>query len=396
MRKAAIIAVLVVIITALSGCKQIARGRTEIDKLFIVRLVSIDEGQDGRIKVTLTTKSLAQGGAGSETQQKGESIVAEGETILEAVRSLQAYSDRKPNFGHTEFILFGEAIARKGIQPYIDFFSRTSDVRNSAKLYIVKGSTANDLVTETNTTKMFIGDRLVSIEETVPGTGLSSTVTLNEAMLILDNKQLGLFLPFLEMTDTRTIEEQQQNIRDVLFKGYALFGQDKLHGFTSEEEARGINWIMDRIRSGIIVVRSKRGDKVSLEIVDSKVKLQPRIADNKLYCTVKLSFITNIGEVMGNENVIKNDIIRYLLEQQEKIVMNEVKKTLKTAQEHNADHLSIISKFIMKYPMLREYFMDSWKELFPDIIFDVQVESMIKGTYLVNEPTGSSEEAEGE
>ena len=151
MRKFAVISAVLVIVTALSGCSQIALGRTEIDKLFITRIFSIDEAQGGKVKITLTTKSLSTGGAGQQTVQKGESIVSEGDTVFEAVRNLMVYSDKKPNFGHTEYILFGETIARKGILPYLDFFSRQNDIRNSAKLYIVKGDTADSLVKRTNT-----------------------------------------------------------------------------------------------------------------------------------------------------------------------------------------------------------------------------------------------------
>lgn len=396
MQKSAVLAVLLAAVMILSGCEQIAMGRVEIDKLFIVRLVSVDEAPDGKIMVTITTKNLSAGGAGSEQQQKGESILAEGDTVFEAVRNLMVYSDRRPIFGHTEFILFSEAIAKKGLLPYLDFFSRMSEIRGSAKIYIVKGATANSVVKKSNTQKMFIGDRIINIEENVRGTSYSSIVTLNEAMIFIDNNNLDLFLPSLDITDTMTTEEKQQDTSDILLSGYAIFNRDKLLTFSSKEVARGINWLMGRIKSGIIIVKSKGGEKVSLMIVDSNVKLYPMIQGNELRCTVDISFTTTIGEVMGSENIIEHNIISYLTEQQEKVIKQEVERTINIAQANNSDHFSNISKFIIKYPMMRDYFNENWKDLFPDIKFDVKVKSRIKGTYLINEPTGSSEEAAGE
>lgn len=389
-------AALLAIVITLSGCTQIARGRTEIDKLFIVRIFSIDEAQEGKVKVTLTTKNLSTDGGGQQQMQIGESIVSEGDTVFDAVRSLLVYSDRKPNYGHTEYILFGEDIAKKGILPYLDFISRDSEFRNNAKIYIVKGDRADSVVKKANTTKMFIGDRIASIEENIGNISLSSIVTLNEALLIFDNKNLDTFIPYIELTNTMTNEFQQQDISDVLIRGYAMFKADKLLYFTSKEEARGINWIMNRVESGIIVLKSKSDQEISMEIIDSMSKMIPRIEGNELYCTIDLSFVTNIGEVMGVENIIDYNAIRYLVEQQEKVIKHEVESAIRMAQNNSSDHFGTITKFIFKYPMMRNYLKENWKDIFPNIKFVVKVESKIKGTYLINEPAKASGEAEGE
>ena len=395
MRKFIVISALLIIVAALSGCAQIAMSRAEIDKLFITRIFSVDEAPGGKVKITLTTKSLSTGGGGQQPVQKGESVVSEGDTIFEAVRNLLVYSDKKPNFGHTEYILFGEAIARKGILPYLDFFTRQNDIRNSAKLYIVKGDTADSLVKKTNASKMFVGDRISRIEEDAPLTSFFSTVTLNEALLILDNKNIATFIPFIEVTNTMSSEEKQDKY-DVLIRGYAIFRDDKLSYFTPREESRGINWIMNRIGSGAILVKNKSGEETSLEIISSNVKILPKIEGDELHCTVDISFTTNIGEVMGNESITAIGSIKYLKVQQEKAIKKEVENAVRIAQKDNSDRFGIITKFTLKYPMMRDYFKKNWKDLFPDVKFEIKVKSNIKGTYLLNDPVGSSETNEGE
>jgi len=153
---------------------------------------------------------------------------------------------------------------------------------------------------------------------------------------------------------------------------------------------------MDRIGSGVIVVKSKAGEEVSMEIVDSKVKIKAKIIDDELHCTAEISFTTNIGEVMGIVNVIDNESIEYLTEQQEKAIKKEVESAIRIAQENNSDHFSTVTKFILEYPMMRNYLNENWKELFPDIKFDIKVKSNIKGTYLLNNPTRSTVESVGE
>lgn len=395
MRKPAISCLMLLTAAILSGCAQIAMGRAEIDKLFITRIISIDESPEGKVKITLTTKSLSTGGGDGQMQQKGESITSEGDTVFNAVRDLMVYSDRKPHFGHTEYILFGEAIARKGILPYLDFISRQNEFRYNAKIYIVKNNTANTLVKKTNTEKMFIGDRISIIEEDASFTSLSSIVTLNEALQIFDNKNLDTFIPYVELIDTMTSEEKQ-DMYDILLRGYAVFGRDKLFYFTSREEARGLNWMMNRVRSGIIPIKCKQGASLTMEIVDARVKILPRIEGSELQCTIDASFTTNIAEIVGTGVILDSETVKYMIKQQNEAVKKEISMALDASMKDNSDRFGIITKFIMKYPMLKDYLSENWKYLYPEVKFNIKVTSNIKGTYMLNEPVNAAGEVKGE
>ena len=395
MRKYAILTALLALMAALSGCTQIIMGRAEIDKLFIVRVFSFDEAEKGKARITVTTKDLSTGEGGEGATQKGESVVSEGDTVFDAARNLSTYLDRKLNAGHTEFILFGESIARKGVLPYLDLISRHPEFRYNAKLYIVKGDTANSLVEKANTSKYFVGDMLARIEEHIGRTSISGMVTLNEALLIFDERNLDTFIPYIEPVPTR-VSGEKPGTCDMVLSGYGIFREDKLLYFASWEESRGINWIMNRIGSGIIVVKDQTGQEISLIIIHGNSKVKPRIEGGELHCAVEISFSTNIGEIMGGRSIFDRASLDYLTEQQEKSIKREVENAIRTAQEKNSDHFSILSKFIIKYPLLRDYFQENWQELFPDIKFEVSVDSRIDGTYLINEPVTASKEAVGE
>lgn len=394
MRKLLILPVFLALTLVLSSCAQIAEGRVDIDRLFITRIFSLDNTQEGKVLLTLTTKDLSTGGGGQQPQQKGASVVSEGDTVFDAARNLIIYSDRRPHYGHTEYIIFGEPIARKGIKPYLDFVSRQSEFRYNAKLYIVKGGTANSMVKKTNTTKMFIGDRLSNLEENLGLTSLASMVTLNEALTILDQTNLGVFIPYLEVAETMSAEEKDKY--DILLRGYAIFRGDKLLYFTSMKEARGINWMMDRVKSGIIIVKNKLGEEISLEITDNKVKVKPVIQGDEMQCIVDVSFTTNISEILGIKGNLNKEGIKQLIDLQNKAIKEEVEYAINMAQDNNSDHFSTVSRFIIEYPMLKNYFLENWGKLFPDIKFEVKVQSNIKGTYMINEPSGRTEDVEGE
>ena len=395
MRRFIILSAIFVMTSVLYGCAQIAYGREEIDRLFITRIISIDEAAEGKVMLTITTKNISVGSGAQEQIQTGESIVSEGDTLFDAARNLLIYADRRPHYGHTEYILFGESIARRGILPYLDFISRQNEFRYNAKIYIIKGDTANSLVKKANTKKMFVGDRISSIEEDVDNTSLSSIVTLNEALRVLGSKNLQASLPYIELTDTM-FKEEGKDTSDILLRGYAVFSKDKLSYFTSKEEARGISWMTNEFDSAIIIIKAKSGEEISMEIIDSNVKLIPEIKGDALHCTADISFTSNIGEIMGKVSIIDYEDIKHVTEQQSKAVKEEVENAIRIAQEKNSDHFNTLSKFILKYPLIRDYFNDNWNKLFPDIKFDIKVKSNIKGTYMLNDPTESTEEIVGE
>lgn len=395
MRRCFVLTIIYIIAIYLSSCSQIVQGRAEIDKLFITRVISIDEAEDGKIMVTLTTKSISGGGGGQESKETSENIISYGQTMADAHKNLIIHTDKRPTFGHTEYILFGEAIAKKGIRPYLDYISRYNEFRYNAKIYIVKGNTANSLVKKSSSSKLFVGDRLSSNEENAVLTSLSSAVTLNEALLILDNRDLDLFIPYAEMSNAFITGESDAKY-DILLSGYALFNEDKLSYLTSMEEARGINWMMNRIGSGLIMVTDQSREKIALNIIKGKTKIEPEIIGNELHCKVGIEFSTNISEIMGIKSVLDRKGIEDLVSLQNMAIKREVEKTISIAQKNNSDHFSTISKFIIKYPKMKSYFMENWKDLFPDIKFDVSVKSNVKGTYMINEPSGCSSEIKGE
>ena len=58
--------------------------------------------------------------------------------MADAKADLQAKVGREVFWGHTEVILIGEKLARKGIQEYIDFLIRHPEVRLRANVFVSK------------------------------------------------------------------------------------------------------------------------------------------------------------------------------------------------------------------------------------------------------------------
>ena len=66
--------------------------------------------------------------------------------------------------------------------------------------------------------------------------------------------------------------------------GAAVFKGPKLVGWFDQPETRGYNWIMGKVKSGIIIVeRPEVSDKyVGLELMRARSKLKPEIVEEDL------------------------------------------------------------------------------------------------------------------
>jgi spore germination protein KC len=382
--------ILFIFLFMLTSCSQLMRNRAEIDRIFNTRIIAIDKIENNKVLYTITTKAGVTAEQGQQGGPKATTvIVSEGATVFEASRNIMQYAHKRPHYGHTEFILFGEDAAKGGILPYLDFVSRNQEFRYNAKIYIVRGYTANAFLEMLNSGDTYLADRLSILEDNAFALSRSSRVTLSEALFILSKENVSTFLPIVNIAPTKVGESPSEGNYDMILKDYAIFDKDKLVAFIDDELSMGINWVKNRIQSGVILVEAKDKKKVSMEIIQSKTSIKPYMDKNGLQCTISIKFNTNIAETLSTEKIFTKESYDHLKQQQEKQVKKNVEKILSYAQEKNMDIFGLISNFSIKYPMMKNELSDNWKELFPKIKFNVEVASNISRTYLINESANS-------
>lgn len=369
----------------LTSCSQLNLDRTEIDKIFNTRVIGIDKIAEGKVRMTITTKSTSNNPQTGGASKKSEILVSEGETVFEAARLLFTSSTKKPLYGHTEFIIIGEDTARDGVLPYLDFISRDNEFRYNAKIYIVKGDSAYNLINKLNTGEVFFADRLSALENNSGELSISSEVSLSEAMYIFDKPNISTYLPYIESTANGT----QSNSTDINLnlKGYGIFKEDKLQRFLTSKQSRGINWVRKKIISGFIIVKAPDGKNISMEIISNNTSIKPSIDQGILKCDIKVNFTTNLTETMSKEKIFNKDGAVILQQQQEKQIKKEIEDIISYAQEKNLDIFGILSNFIMANPSMKNELRENWSELFPAVQFNVQVNSKINRSYFLREPT---------
>ncbi|AKL96010.1 spore germination protein KC [Clostridium aceticum] len=381
---------LVLIAVFASGCDPSIYGKAEIDKVEFIRVVAIDrtQGEHTGVRITITSKKAETGTreAGGGEPEVANTMSVEGETVFEAIRKFSTFTDKNLFFGHVEFILIGEDAAKEDVLKYLDFFVRDHELRLNAKVIVVRDGTAKEVIDTGNTSEHFISERLNILMDAIGANSLSAEVELVKLLQMFDNEFASAYLPSIRLSNLIDREKGEEEKKDLLLDRFAVFQGGRLLGYLSEEQSRGLNWIINKIQTGIIVVTDKRGGKVSLEIIDSRSKIIPSFNKDMPEVLIKIGLSSNVGEIQSSEDVFNIDTISYLQHQQENIVKSEIENVLMYGQKNNVDIFGLSTAIYHRYPIKWKSVQGEWQEIFPKLKINIVVESKINRTYNIRTP----------
>ena len=124
----------------LSGCSSFPTAR-EMGDMALLRTMGVDSVPEG-VAVTGSTGPRAKG-----LQAEGEPplvLTAERPSLSGACLAMQGQSDSYVFFGYVDQLLIGEDMAKKGIQPVLDYFAQDVELGLGAQLWLVWGATAKE------------------------------------------------------------------------------------------------------------------------------------------------------------------------------------------------------------------------------------------------------------
>lgn len=362
--------------------------RKEIEDITFIKVIGIDQGINNTIQLTVTSKFVPDENSAEET---GAYVTVTGETIFDAVRNLNKLSTKRPFWGHTEYIIFGENLAKDGIMKYLDFFSRQYQFRLNTNILVAKDSTAEKVIKQTSLKGIFISERLSYLTEKIDGISVSHDVKLHDLLEMFDRPFNAPYIPCIYLTKLFH-DDENENKNDIELNGYFIFKDNKMIGYIKDDLSKGLNWVRDQYKSGIIVVKDHKGGKVSLEIIDGKTKIIPQHdQQDNLSVHIKIQVISSIGEMYSNEDIFNETTFDYLEKQQQTIVKKQAEEIIKYAQQNKADFLNIWQSVFHKYPNEFKNNYKEWPDIFAKLPIHVDVESKIIRTYLKKQPLASQE-----
>ncbi len=389
-----ILIIIPLVICTLTGCETLNVSGIEIGKSNFIRAVGIDKAvsDNGNIRLTtISKKKIPMEGSNPKSGEEASIVMnSEGKTVFEAVRNFHSFSNQDVFWGHNGLIIISEELAREDIMKYLDFFTRDHELRLNAKVIIVKGTTAETFIKESNTSSMFFPDMLNALLSDTDGISISKSIELSTAIAMFENGIASAYLPCAELIDAEKKTQGDLNKKDIILNGFALFKNNQLSEFATYGAGRGVNWINHNVKSGIIVVKDKTGGDVSLEIINASRKIKPVLKNGVLNITVEIEETSNLDEQYADKDLFVQDTLKYLEERQNEAILQEAQSAIYLAQQYGLDPFGISNAVYHKYPIEWEKMKDNWEEIYKGTEIVVKVKSHIARAYLFNNPIRSS------
>lgn len=378
------------IIPLLSGCWD----RVEINDLGIVTAAAIDKQGNNQIELSvqlfIPSSSSSGGGQSGGGAGKGPNTLVRSETginLSDALSKLQGRLPRKVFWGQCKVIIFGEKIARDGIQKEMDFLLRHPQIRERAYLYVGKGSVRKYIE---GTTELERSSAELIRELTKERIGMDVTMKDLDEMFI-GKAQAGA-LPFLIMKTNK--QRSNASIKIPEMQGTALFRKDRMIGTISESETRGIIWLKNKIKGYTVNIKpEKKAGIVTLTPVSANVKLIPEIRNGGWKMNIKVETEGTVVENGSNYSLVDTGFQKISEKAFQKAIKKRIYLALQPVQQTmKTDIVGFAEAFYRKYPKQFKKVENQWEEVFPKVKVKIDVSAHIRRQGLINEPGGKPEE----
>lgn len=331
------LAICLLLVPIITGCWD----RRELNELGISLGMGIDKAEDG-YRVTV---QVVQPGAVAQNKEGGNYTApvsvyeARGVTIFEALRRMTTVSPRKIYSAHLRFVVFGEALAREGIEDTLDVLSRDNELRTDFYLLVAKGTTAANILTVLTPMEKIPANKIYrSIEMSEKTWAPTLGVTLDKFIEDLADKGKQPVLGGIEAVDDGAKGgglENTERIRpavQIRNAGLAAFREDKLVGWLNEDESIGYNYILNQVRSTIGHVECPKGGNVALETVHSNAEIRAAYKQGFPRLKVDLRVEQNIGEVQCRFDLSRQENFLVLERLSQRSLEEIIERTVKEAQ----------------------------------------------------------------
>ncbi|MCO1603277.1 Ger(x)C family spore germination protein [Desulfosporosinus nitroreducens] len=388
-----IVTPLIIIILTLgtTGCWN----RRELPALGIVMGVGIDKAE-GTDKLEITTQIIKtselksstpeEGGAGSSSSGGGAywNVKNSGESMFSTIRGFTHRTSRKLYFPHNQIIIFGQSLAKQGIQEYLDFLLRDQETRLEVLMLVAEDKSSDILSVKSHLEKI----PSVGVSDLMDSQAANSqtiVIRLNQFVTRIMSPTTAPIAPII------SIKGKADN-KELEVSGTAVFKRDKLIGQMNKEETRGLLWVINEVKSGIIDIECPDQEgTVSLEIINAKSKITSEIINNKPYIKIDVKEEGNIGDQSCTASLVSPDAVAALEEKKNEAIKDEIESALSKAKKLNADVFGFGEVIHKKHPKEWEEMKDDWDKIFPDLEVEILVKAKLRRSGNLGPPAAPPE-----
>lgn len=387
---------LLIIIPILSGCWS----KKELNDLAVISALGIDKNDNGEYVGTFQIINPAnvtggtQGGGGGGGQGPSVSVfTSTGKNLVEMSRRASTKISRKLYYAHTNLLVISEELAKdEGINKIFDAFVRDPEFRTTATVVIAHDTNASDIVkTLTAVDKIPANKVIKTLKFTEKRWGQHLNTNIQEVVKnLLSNGREPVISGFRMVGNAeqgKKVVNIQQTALDTILQadGLAIFKEGKLVNWYQGKPARGILWVLDKIKATDVNISwKKEKDAIAYQVIRQKTKIVADTKNNRPHITIQVRAEGDIGEVTVPVTLNDPKVLFKIEEALEKEIGNEIEEAVYQAKEDKTDIFGFGEAVHRSNPVLWKKIKGDWDDVhFSELKIVVKVDAFIRRTGMV-------------
>jgi spore germination protein KC len=365
----------------LTGCWN----RVEINDIAIVTAIGLDLVEDDQLRLTLQVavpSKLVTGGTG-ESGGKSTIVISEtGATVSEAYRNIQGKLSRRIFFSQSRVLLIGEDLAKKGVFHIVDFHTRYAEPRINSFIMFTKGK-ASKIINSMPKFESVSAEEMRELAKMSVGLKVYVRDFLN--MLLAEGIE-----PFASQFTLKPLEVSTKNKsgETQAVSGIAVFKGDKLVGWMDEVETRGLLWIRNEIKTGVITIKipeEKGGGNISMEIVRGETNIVPILKQGELKLDVDVVTELSVIENDSKVNLVETKVIEEIQTNAEEEISKRIEMIIEKAKkEYKSDIFGFGQSVYKKYPKeWNTHYKKNWENEFAQTKVTIHSKALVRRIGLI-------------
>ena len=398
-------ALLLCVCILLTGCSNPFADYRETEHLLVIQTMGIDR-ESGGVRLSLAASSEGVGNA-------PRVLAASGETVAEAMERIYDYSFEDEVFCYNvKNVLIGESAAEEGIEEFLGFICRSPEMRLDVPVFIVKGRSAEQIITDAGDDERGISDIMQNVQQKLErrggtpftgvdilrslkrgGSALVCALSLDEASEDVpedkEEKAAGqnggedksiLPSPAAESEPPAATGANEQG-QTAASAGYAVIRDGKLCKYIDVREAVAADMLLNRSGVHEIEVNDLYGSRVTLEVTNASSSFSPRWdGDTLTGQEVHISAQYSVLETFGHSELESAQYADALTAALETELLSRAGAVLTSTGDLKADFLSLGSYVERSRPEKYRSMKARFPELLAGLEFQVTVSCRLKHT----------------
>ncbi len=358
----------------------------ELNTLAIATEIGIDKKDDEyKVNITISNSTNAQSSS-KEGQSQITVLEGKGKTITEAIDKIDLKMPKKLYLNHLNSIIISEEVAKEGIMNMADLLLREPESRKRFYLLIAKDSDAKDVLKTLTALDSRPSQSIAATIQTSSNTqAMVTTTTYSNFINVIVQKGIQPTLNSISVQGNEKKGDSYESLQkatpeaNIKLGPLAIFKKDKFLGFSSEEESKGINLILNRVKNFNVSTKCDENYIVG-NIGNVLTQIKTNLKGNNPSIDIKVTGEGSILETNCDINLMSDKVIHEIEEKFEKEAKKIIQKGLKVAQkEYKSDVLGFGQLYYHYYPNYYKKVSKIWdEEIFPDIKVNIKVDFNIK------------------